>query len=164
MEDYDNGKEPPLCKAATPVEMVIAMLHLHADKRDHPVHEQARQHLKNSSLAKAVAWARPTESVVSAVLVHLLLDRGYEIRVDDEEETECDFTTDSETIINSLGHTSMNYLICRKARQRNQFIHLIWGNDVDLVSDGSAGDIEDFNAIFDYVSRLGETLNLGAKS
>lgn len=80
--------------------------------------------------------ARITESLVDTALA-----KGYEISVNDGEQTTLKRSTDRKTILNALRSTDQDYLwFSRPGHQSIGFVWLIWGNEDDLISDCTARD------------------------
>jgi hypothetical protein len=79
--------------------------------------------------------ARIAESVVDAALA-----LGYQISVNDGEETTLRRSVDRKAILNALRTTDQDFLFFSKGTQNFGFIWLVWGNGEDLISDCTSSD------------------------
>jgi hypothetical protein len=78
-----------------------------------------------------------TERKIVQRLVSQALELGFSISVEDEEDLLIHRSTDETAIMGELGHSSDNILKFFRPDYRG-FIHLIWGNSADVISDCSA--------------------------
>lgn len=78
-----------------------------------------------------------TEVRIAKSIVHRLLNSGYQLRVNDGEETVTPITKDLNTIFAAMASTEMDYLLAYKDGKRVGSVMLIWGNGEDLLSDCS---------------------------
>lgn len=90
----------------------------------------------------SILEARIAESLVDAGLA-----LGYAITVNDGEQTTLRRSTDRATILNHFRTTDQNTMWFTKDGVPIGFIWLIWGNEEDLISDGTARD--EIEAIID---------------
>ena len=76
-----------------------------------------------------------TEQRIAKAVVSRLLNKGYELAVDDGEEIVTAVTTDINTIYDAMASTEMDRLHAYVGGQRKGWVLLIWGNGEDLISD-----------------------------
>lgn len=79
--------------------------------------------------------ASDNEKRIVGKLVTDLLAEGLCLSVNDGEEITVKRSTDATEIFVALGSTGEDYLIVHFPAHRDCWIRLIWGNDVDVISD-----------------------------
>lgn len=83
-----------------------------------------------------IPHATDNEKRIVGKLVEDLLAAGMSITIDDGEDTPLRNSTDAEAIFAALGSTGEDYLIVDAPNgPRQRWVRLIWGNDVDVISD-----------------------------
>lgn len=83
----------------------------------------------------AIDHATTNERRIVGKLVADLLAAGLSLSVNDGEEITVKRSTDAATIFKALGSTGEDYLIVHQLGLTDKWIRLIWGNDVDVISD-----------------------------
>lgn len=78
-----------------------------------------------------------TERKIVQRLISKALELGFSITVEDEEDLLLNRSTDEQEIMGELAASSENILKLFNPDYRG-FIHLIWGNGADVISDSSA--------------------------
>ena len=80
--------------------------------------------------------ATDNEKKIVGKLVTDLLASGFSLSVNDGEEITVKSSTDADAIFKALGSTGEDYLIVHQpTNSRTNWVRLIWGNDVDVISD-----------------------------
>ncbi len=79
--------------------------------------------------------ATDNEKRIVGKLVEDLLAEGLCLSVNDGEDITVKRSTDATEIFVALGSTGEDYLIVHFPAHRDCWVRLIWGNDVDVISD-----------------------------
>jgi hypothetical protein len=81
----------------------------------------------------------PIEKVIVTKLVHLALDQGYAISVFDGEDYPLKRSRNEDQILDALASSDSDDLVLRDTEHGHRIgsITLIWGNDVEVISDHS---------------------------
>ena len=77
-------------------------------------------------------------------LVKIILERGYNISVNDGEEWACRRCANFASIIEAIGNTGEDHLTIGKVGPGHGWFYLIWGNEEDgstLVSDYADNEV-----------------------
>lgn len=85
----------------------------------------------------AIPHATDNEKRIVGKLVTDLLAAGAQLSVNDGEETTVVRSTDADKIFEALSSTGEDYLMVDfpATGPRQRWVRLIWGNDVDVISD-----------------------------
>lgn len=83
----------------------------------------------------AIPHATDNEKRIVGKLVTDLLAAGHKLSVNDGEEIALKRSTDAEAIYAALSSTGEDYLIVHVLGRTDRWVRLIWGNDVDVISD-----------------------------
>lgn len=83
----------------------------------------------------AIPHATDNEKKIVGKLVEDFLAAGFSLSVNDGEEVTVKNSTDAAEIYAALSSTGEDYLIVHQHKQRDRWVRLIWGNDVDIISD-----------------------------
>lgn len=84
----------------------------------------------------AIPHASDTEKKIVGKLVTELLEiPGLTLSVNDGEEITVKRSTDTAAIYAALSSTGEDYLIVHELGMTDRWVRLIWGNDVDVISD-----------------------------
>jgi len=86
-----------------------------------------------------IPHATDNEKRIVGKLVEDLLAAGFKISVNDGEEICLRRSFDPSEIFSALSSTSQDYLIVHGNRIADRWVRLIWGNDVDVISDYHVG-------------------------
>ncbi len=78
---------------------------------------------------------RYIEKLIAKQCVANLLKAGYAISVFDGEEVTLKSSTDRKAIMAALATTDEDKLFTYKTDEPASFVHLVWGNGCDLISD-----------------------------
>lgn len=93
------------------------------------------------------------ERQIIVALVEDLLAAGYQVGVNDGEEKVLEPCSDAVRIYAVMSTTDEDYLLTKKAGEKNGWIRLIYGNHCDVISDYTT-NIPD--AIFERANSLSE--------
>lgn len=96
-----------------------------------------------------------SERRIARRLVIRLLKEGFDLSVFDGEETVVHKSEDANAVWDAMGSTDMDYIHVWKANKHVGWILLIWGNDVDLISDNTTNLDEILKPIEEWAERLG---------
>lgn len=88
-----------------------------------------------SSTLAPIPNATDNEKRIVGRLVEDLLTAGYLLSVNDGEEVTVARSNDAGAIYAALSSTDEDYLVVHRATLRDRWVRLIWGNDVDVISD-----------------------------
>lgn len=103
-----------------------------------------------------IPHATTNEKLIVGKLVMDLLTAGCQITVNDGEEDVVRACTDATLIWPALSSTDMDYLfVCRPGETRNRSVTLVWGNDLNVISDYSIA----LEALVAPANALSETLS-----
>lgn len=96
--------------------------------------------LERMFVAAPIVNASVTETIIVGKLVKDLLAAGFQVSIDDGgglDESPLQRSTDAATIYAALASTDSDrlYLYRKDARNFTGWVYLVWGNDVDVVSD-----------------------------
>jgi hypothetical protein len=94
--------------------------------------------IASASILAPIPHATDNEKRIVGCLVHdLLAVPGISLSVNDGEETPVKRSIDASAIFAALGSTGVDYLMVHIAGSKSlrPWIKLIWGNDVDVISD-----------------------------
>lgn len=73
--------------------------------------------------------------IVGKLVTELLEIQGLTLSVNDGEEVTVKRSTDAAQIYAALSSTGEDYLIVHELGMTDRWVRLIWGNDVDVISD-----------------------------
>jgi len=76
-----------------------------------------------------------TEMLITGRLVKAFLDAGYNLGVNDGEDTTVKDCADYKTIIGAMCTTDHDYLLVYDNGKKIGWVMLVWGNDTDVISD-----------------------------
>ena len=91
--------------------------------------------IASASVLAPIPDATDNEKRIVGKMVEDLLAAGLCLSVNDSEEIALKRSTDPAAIFAALGSTGEDYLMVHIPNQRDQWVRLIWGNDVDVISD-----------------------------
>jgi hypothetical protein len=75
------------------------------------------------------------KKIVGKLVEDLLATPGISLSVNDGEEVTINRSTDAGAIFAALASAGEDYLIVHQLGKVNRWVRLIWGNDVDVISD-----------------------------
>lgn len=75
------------------------------------------------------------EKLIVGKLVEELLAAGFTLSVNDGEDVTLSHSTDTAAIYAALSSTDEDHLIVHAPKTHDRAVRLVWGNDVDVISD-----------------------------
>lgn len=95
-------------------------------------------HIAAAGVLPAIPHASYIEKKIVERLVTDLIAAGFSLSVNDGEEVTVERSTDIQAIFAALSSTDSDYLLVHSVpmkRDEHRWVRLIWGNDVDVISD-----------------------------
>lgn len=100
-------------------------------------HQVCSKHQRNPEKGYCATCSRmKVEHKIVIMCAKSLVSKGYEIAVNDGEETTLDYTGDLNAIEAALFTTDEDYFLTRKRGKPDSFVRFIYGNDgPDVIND-----------------------------